>query len=515
MKFLNSITLDSYGNNLKKRITFINIPNELYKLDDFSLDNKIIQNKNSIKVLKLINETETDYKFHIINEEKTQKKIEYDKLELELINLFYSDYNQSIDKLKYDNYNIEKDIKNLYHNLFYGKEIIKKFIIYIKEGFENYIYENNEKDYLFIKKLCFAIIYYIKKEYDFFSPLTWYISNVKNNYNNFCELEFIDRIKFLITLTNRYISKNKDENCNYDIVCIENEIPEKYEYIRIAHKLLIEIINGLTEKSLLFQTIHHFNSLIYDEINTHKEMYSGSILNVDDIKLEIYKNLNIFYLTSLSKESSYGSINKNTKVIILNPHEFGANEETIKYINKDEIQKRKLAAVLIILFYELGEHLKTHINNFKDSPLAIYLSDLKVENLNLIKNDSGFMLEYLFTEGTNEVKNFVNSENSVKLLNKNIYLGKNFNKLKEILKSIKDNIANKTKSKPDLIKKLSSEDIIPKSDNNRIFRENYKDLNYSELSELLSKMDDKALKENKDIYDYYISKFFSDPNTKY
>ena len=169
--------------------------------------------------------------------------------------------------MKYDNYNIEKDIKNLYHNLFYGKEIIKKFIIYIKEGFENYIYENNEKDYLFIKKLCFAIIYYIKKEYDFFSPLTWYISNVKNNYNNFCELEFIDRIKFLITLTNRYISKNKDENCNYDIVCIENEIPEKYEYIRIAHKLLIEIINGLTEKSLLFQTIHHFNSLIYDERN--------------------------------------------------------------------------------------------------------------------------------------------------------------------------------------------------------------------------------------------------------
>ena len=361
---------------------------------------------------------------------------------------------------------------------------------------------------------CYNILY--KKRNDFFSPLTWYISNVKNNYNNFCELEFIDRIKFLITLTNRYISKNEDENCDYDIVCIENEIPDKYEYIRIAHKLFIEIINGLTEKSLLFQTIHHFNSLIYDEINTHKEMYSGSILNVDDIKLEIYKNLNIFYLTSLSKESSYGSINKNTKVIILHPHEFGANEETIKYINKDEIQKRKSAAVLIILFYELGEHLKTHINNFKDSPLAIYLSDLKVENLNLIKNDSGFMLEYLFTEGTIEVKNFVNSENSVKLLNKNIYLGKNFNKLKEILKSIKDNIANKTKSKPDLIKKkLSSEDIIPKSDNNRIFRENYKDLNYSELSELLSKMDDKALKENKDIYDYYISKFFSDPNTKY
>ena len=85
-------------------------------------------------------------------------------MELELINLFYSDYNQTIDKLKYDNYNIENDIKNLYHNLFYGKEIIEKFIIYIKEGFENYIYENNEKDYLFIKKLCFAIIYYIKKE---------------------------------------------------------------------------------------------------------------------------------------------------------------------------------------------------------------------------------------------------------------------------------------------------------------------------------------------------------------
>ena len=512
LKFNN---FDSYGNKLKKRITFINIPTKLHENDDkeqFSLDNKSQQ--NSIKILNLISENKDVFKFHLSYEEEKKEKIEYDKMDIELINSFYDNYSKALSNLDYEQSDIESNKENKYHNLFYGGEEIQNFNNYIKKGFEKYKFNNSESDYNFVKKLCFALIYYKKKNLNFKSTLYNYTGNMFDKYNCFSELDFIDRIKCLITLTNEYITEEENDSDNdCSIVCIENKNYNKYDYVRKAHKILLGIINDLTEKSSLFHIIHQFNSEISKEINTNASLYSGSVLNINDIKLEIFKHLNPFYLLSFHKGKIYGAIYNNTKVTVLYPRCFSSDIE-IKGEDKKEIQERKSAAVLIILFHELCGHLKTHINNIPDSPKTIYLQNLKIEEVQLYKNDSGFLLEHVFANGSIEVKNFINSEYSKNLLKKSIYLGDNFSELNEILSNIKGSVVKNPESKPDFFKDLFGKGIN-EEDSNRIFREKYKELDYYELTKLLSSMSEKELEKNKDICDYYNETFFSDPNKKY
>ena len=505
---------DYFGNKFKKRITFINIPTELYKIKELSSE-KNDEKTISIKVLKLMNESENEYIFKILNRGSKKIKFDYDKLDLELINSFYDDYFKSITKLKDDHQSIKNNSKNKYHNLFYGTEKIENYMKYINDGISNYIYNNNEKDYLFLKKLCFAIIYYNNRKDDFGTTLNNYYNNFASKNQGIHELEFIERIKCLIALANEY--KNGKQNPGrVEIVRVEDEKNEDYEYIIKAHKLFIEIINDLKETDLLFLIIQQFNSLIYEELNIKESMYSGSILNINDVKLEIYKNLNSFYLCSYYIRKLYAAIYINPKVIVIYPNEF-LDDNTINYTGDNEIEDRKVSAVLFLLFHELCGHLKTHINNEDDSPRIIYLNDLKIEVIELKKNDSGFLLEFSFVQGSIEVENFVNSENSKKLLNKELYLGENFQELSKILNSIEDCIQETFKSKTDKINT-----IITKSKKYKDYDENtkkhikfnFKNLNYNQLTNLLYGMDEQSLNENKEIYDYYLSFYFSDKNKK-
>lgn len=96
-----------------------------------------------------------------------------------------------------------------------------------------------------------------------------------------------------------------------DIVIIDDDEDndnEESNYIKRAHNLLFEIINNLKEKDLLFLIIQQFNSFIYEDIDMKKFMYIGSILNINDIKLEIFKNINSFYLCSYEEKKLYASI---------------------------------------------------------------------------------------------------------------------------------------------------------------------------------------------------------------
>jgi hypothetical protein len=115
-----------------------------------------------MKILKLINEKETEYKFNILPEETKMKNIEYNKLELdkdyELINSFYNEYFKVDNALEKDHISIKKNPNNKYHNLFFGQKKIEKFKNYINEELKEYNFQNNEKDYIFVKKLCFSLL---------------------------------------------------------------------------------------------------------------------------------------------------------------------------------------------------------------------------------------------------------------------------------------------------------------------------------------------------------------------
>ena len=97
----------------------------------------------------------------------------------------------------------------------------------------------------------------------------------------------------------------------------------------------------------------------------------------------------------------------------------------MKEPSEDE-EKRISSAILMVLFHEICGYLKTHINNKLDSPRSIILPDFDTVNLNLKQNDSGYLLEFPFVRGLIEVEKFIYSEKLEKLLNKDLYLGKNF-----------------------------------------------------------------------------------------
>ena len=508
MKFSN---FDTYENKLRQRITFINIPTELYKIDNSDIDTSNENKNNSFKVLNLINKNVTELKFRILNNNVKKENINYEKMDLKLINSFYDDYFIYLLKLNKSHKSIASDPNNKYHNLFYGQENIEIYMKYLNEESNHYIYNNNEKDYNFIKKLCFAVIYYNNKNQDFLSPLINYCNNITQGIN---KLEFDEAIKCLISLASEY-KVTKNVSATIDIVRIDQDLDEDYNYIAKAHKLFIEIINDLKETDLLFLIIQQFNSIIYKEMNIKEYMYSGSILNVNDVKLEIYKNLNSFYLCSYYIRNLYAAIFIDQKVTVIYPNEF-LDETTLKYTKNDEIENRKTSAVLILLFHELGGHLKTHINNENDSPRRIYLNDLEVKVIELKKNDSGFLLEYSFAKGSIEVDNFINSENSSQLLNKRLYLDENFEELSKTLTSIDNCIKEKIKENKDKIHMITKSIKYKDYDDNikKVFKSNYKNLNYAQLTNLLYGMDDESLKEYKEIYNYYISKYFSKKNKK-
>ena len=297
---------------------------------------------------------------------------------------------------------------------------------YLNEESNHYIYNNNEKDYNFIKTLCFATIYYNNRNKVFLSTLCYYCYYIISLSQGMNQLEFNEKIKCLISLANE-CKVAKTLTATVDVVKIDKDFDKDYTYIAKAHKLFIEIINDLEETDLLFLIIQQLNSIIYKEMNIKEYMYSGSILNVNDIKLEVYKKLNSFYICSYYIRNLYATTFKGQKVTVIYPNDFLG--EYLKFTRNDEIENRKISAVLILLVHQLGSYLKTHIINESDSPRRIFLNNLEVKVIDLKESDSGFLFEYSFAKGSIEVDNFINSENSFKLLNKKLYLGKNFEEI--------------------------------------------------------------------------------------
>ena len=499
---------DSFGNKLKNRITLINIPVELCEDNNKNSEKNINNSNNSFKILKLIGYNEKEYKFKLLFEKEEKRYINYNEFNLNLINSFYNKY-------YFDIYNLWKDIPkikledNKFHNLFYGKKEITKFEKYIKQGFDMYILNDNEKDYNFIKKICFAYLFNTKK---CSLNMLSFLNSYKKNILDMNDLDFIERIRILITLTKEYSKRNKNfQEISLSIIGESNY----YNSVNKAHNIFLEIIDGLLEDCSLFHTLNQFNSIIRLEVKNKENMYSGSLLSVNDIKIEIYKYLNRFYLISGEENLLYGAIYKNTKVIIIYYQSITNSIFEMKEPSEDE-EKRISSAILMVLFHEICGHLKTHINNKLDSPRSIILPNFDTVNLNLKQNDSGYLLEFFFVRGLIEVEKFIYSEKSEKLLNKNLYLGKNFLELNNILISIDSStiIKEDIKATCDLLK-FDKKNLLKEKDlQKNLLKLNYKNMSYLQLTQMFAEMDEKQFNENEEAYKYYLSEFFSDPDKK-
>ena len=243
-------------------------------------------------------------------------------------------------------------------------------------------------------------------------------------------------------------------------------------------------------------------------------MYSGSILNIQDIQLELYKNIGQFCIIQTGKPNLYGSYWSYARTIFINP-------DTILdkyYLNysfvQNDITKRATSGTLFVIFHEAAGHLKTHINNETDSPNQIYVKDFDLQEIKMIKNDSGFLFEYILSLSSISCKYFVYSSISEDLLVEELYLGDNFDDLQNILKQIKyvlspnNNSVNYTteqeKKQKDLFEK-KIEDI----------NLNYHKMTVNELLDFFSSLDDETMAEMKksEAYKFFLT-FFEEKGKK-
>lgn len=257
---------DDYENQLKNRITFINLPNKNKdSLDNIQLEetNKYLIEGKTIKSLHLINEKETLLEFNnteTIIEQKELSKIDFKTLDD--IFKFYEKYLEDEKALK--KFIKEKKYKNSYENEF--KELFNKkdeLINKIKNTFKYGEFKNDEEDYLYIKKLIFFSLIINNLNVKYFNYI---IDDFISLFDKLNDFEFIDRIKIMITFTSE-TNNEKNYHMFLELFNLENDLDESYDFCKNAFEKFLEIIDNLEEHMPFFQIIHQFNSIIKKEIN--------------------------------------------------------------------------------------------------------------------------------------------------------------------------------------------------------------------------------------------------------
>ena len=90
------------------------------------------------------------------------------------------------------------------------------------------------------------------------------------------------------------------------------------------------------------------------------------------------------------------------------------------------------------IFHELTGHMKTHINSENDSPDQAYINDFNLQLVKMDSPDSGYLFEFIMAGNFISCKYFINSSISENLLDEKLYLGDNFNELREKLQKMEN-----------------------------------------------------------------------------
>lgn len=488
---------DKNCNRLKERFTVINFPKQDVKtVLGLSGNDIIIEDKYNYKYLLMINNNNKKIlnQFRKIEPKDDKKDFCVPK-----------DIEETLEKASaqcYINFN-ENNEDQLYNINKNDIQIFIKLLFEIFKGFQNLRFENTKRHYKIIKDItAFSLNYYASV---LFGKYYSFRKNYEILLDSMLNLEYIDRIKILISFLVKIMKSITEKNIEYDmfhLIDIDNVISyDKYPYIKDAYDIFYTIIDNLTEDSALFKAIDQFNSVIYKDVISGEIIHSGSILNLNDIKLELVKNLNRFFFISEKSRyacEDYANFEKNGLLVTFNIFSFSDQEEII-----DENNFKKLESiVLFLLFHECLGHQKKHINNEKAmTPRKHYKCDFQEFSLENV--DTGLALEIILIGKVVNIKYLMNSINSENLLEPKLYTGKDFNKLKDIYLSIeKDNIINKD-NESNIQNRFDAENKNKaKVQKNNKLREKHQHLMYRELFVLYSGISEKEKIELKDDEDY-------------
>ena len=495
------INPDKNFNKLKERFTIINFPeqniNKILGLSEKDDDKD--DKHNNLKYLLLINANKEKIlkKFEKINTDENIKK-EFD-ISLEIENALEKasaqcDINYIED---YDNklYNIDEKYIKIFSGL----------LDELKDGFLSFKFENSKRQYKIVKDIISFFINYhsdnfLGKYYIFRKNFIILLDSIIN-------LEYIDRIKILITFMLKIMKDVGDKKVYYDmlhLIDLDNyKSYDKLPFVKDAFDIFYKIIDNLTEDCQLFQSINQFNNIIYKDIISGNDQHSGSILNINDIKLELIKNINRYIFLSEKPYidcGDYANINYSILVPVIYMFSFTDDEF---YIYDENTYERAKSAVLFLLFHECFGHQKKIINNENIKTPRIHQKS-NFQDFSYEKIDTGNALEIILLEEIVNIRYLMNSKNSEKLLDPDLYTGKDFNRLKAIYASIVEDNINMGKNNP------QSEDIkkpINENNNNELQRKleihgKPPKLLYSEVLKLYNEMNEEEREKLKVTEDY-------------
>ena len=404
---------DKNENKLMERFSIINVPEQNIKniFDISKNDNKIDSIYDWKYMISINNKKEKDFKkFEKININNKKQNIKIpeniQKPMEKIINICNNNSSASpLDGIDYEEFNI-----------------IIAPILKIFENFEEYEFENNKEDYENIQNILLIILYYYSEEFGKYFII--FIKNYQMLLNYIINLEYIDRIKILIsfvikTLRNIKNFDNHNKIISYNWLNLINlddeETYKKYPFIKNAFDIFYNIIDNLTEDCLFFQKIQQFNSRIYKEVISGENMPSGSILNLNDIKLELFKNINRFLFLSEKKEKDcdvFETHDDKSLLVTINLFSFLDNKYNMI---EGKNYNNSTCVILFSLFNECFGYQNKKINNEKKD-----------------KKDIGKLFEKIIFGEVINLKSLIKNNNLEKLLESKLYIEKTFDKLRKI-----------------------------------------------------------------------------------
>ena len=452
---------DKFGNNLIERFTIINIPEQdvsnLFKLQNIKIPEKYSEKKkNNWKYLITIDENkEKNCKIFLIKKQDCMKK--YYKIKEDEFKKIKKIFNENINQIE------NKDMKEVLYQFLRSKtkEEILNILNIFNQGFIEYKFKNKRHDYETVKYLSFIELclksIFLNNEANIFA----YFNNFKIILNSIINLEYLDRIKVLLGFVlnfNNNITEGEIQNLIFDRIYLfdldNKESCVNYPYIKVAYDVLYKIIDKIEEECPLYQGMAKLNSFIYEEIINNDIFHSGSLLNIDDIKLELIKNMNRFLFLSFKENSNiddhseYFVESKTTIIFLLSI-----------FKNKEDIYNKKYfnnaaSAILILLIHENFGHEKKSINNEKISSPRNH-NDNNFKDFSLNEGDSGDVLEYFLIKDTFDIEHLMMNKEPEKLLNHALYID-NLKSLRELNNMIENdiNIENEKQAKIGLTKEL-------------------------------------------------------------
>ena len=305
------------------------------------------------------------------------------------------------------------------------KKQFLNLIIKLINEFLDLEFENSQKDYEIIKHITFIflVLYSQKLDFHFFSVYLNFIGLL----NSIINLNYIDRIKVLITFIKKTFESIKEEItenkitykithewlnfCNID----DDESCQNYPFVKEAFDTFYRIIDDLEEDCPFFQAILQFNSIIYKDSISEEPIHSGSILNVNDIKLELIKNINRFIFLSEREEKDLDNLanfDDTNYMVTINLLTFFESKSDIK---EKRYHKKAASVVLFLLFHELFYNQKKNINNEAiDIPRTHFDYNLNFFSIDGI--DTGMTIWKLLLGKVNDLEIFMKSDSAEKLL---------------------------------------------------------------------------------------------------